>query len=176
MAGNQRDVNERPIRMRKMLVVLLLSVLVLGAAACSDGDPVVAPDSAADNVLIPDSNVVGEQTSKEPANGEVRLFVSNQSFDDDPVQISISVDGIEVVDDAFEVLDQHHFVGFIIRGLDPGPHTITAVSGTGASMEGTFTSFADEPRWLSMNYWYYPATGEGRHFSLTEEAEPIEFA
>lgn len=111
----------------------------------------------------------------EPEPGVVRLWVSNQSFDDDPVRITIEVDGQLVVDDAFEVGGQHNWFAHDIAGLEPGQHEIVATSDTGAVIEATFSLPADEPRWVVIDYWYYPGEPAGRHFTARESAEPIVF-
>jgi hypothetical protein len=118
---------------------------------------------------------VGEaQVDPEP--GEVQLWVSNQSFEDDPVSITVRVDGIPVVGEPFSVEGQHNWQSFLIRGLAPGDHTVTAESDTGATSSWTFDLPADEPRWLVVDYWYYPDEAEGRHFTFQESDEPVAFA
>jgi hypothetical protein len=112
----------------------------------------------------------------EPVAGQVKLWVSNQSFDDDPVAIEIAIDGVQIVDDSFLVDGQHNWIGFMIDGLDPGNHTLIATSDTGATFEGTFTLPPDEPRWMVVDYWYYTDDAEGRHFTFNESDEPIYFA
>lgn len=111
-----------------------------------------------------------------PVAGQVKLWVSNQSFEDDPVAVMIEIDGVQVVDDSFEVGGQHNWFSFLVDGLEPGEHTLTATSDTGAAFEGTFTLPPDEPRWMVVDYWYYPDDAEGRHFTLNESEEPIAFA
>lgn len=117
----------------------------------------------------------GEQ-QVDPRAGEVKLWVSNQSFEDDPVDIMVRLDGIPVVSDAFLVEGQHNWQGFMIGGLAPGDHTVTAESDTGATGTWTFTLPADEPRWLVVDYWYYPDEAEGRHFTFLESDEPVAFS
>lgn len=104
------------------------------------------------------------------------MFVSNQSFADDPISIAIIVDDTVVVDDTFHVGDQHNWMAFSLDDLEPGVHTLEARSSTQASFSGTFTVLADEPRWLIVDYWNYPNDGAGRHFSFDEYDEPVEFA
>ena len=112
----------------------------------------------------------------EPAVGEVQLWVSNQSFEDDPVMLTVRVDGIPVVAEPFSVEGQHNWQSFLLRGLAPGEHTVIAESDTGATSSWTFTLAADAPRWLVVDYWYYPDEAEGRHFTFQESDEPVAFA
>jgi hypothetical protein len=105
----------------------------------------------------------------------VKLWVGNQSFDDDPVAITVAIDGVQVVDDSFEVGSQHNWFSFMIDGLEPGEHTLSATSDTGAVFEATFTVPPDEPRWMVVDYWYHPDDELGRHFTFRESAEPIYF-
>ncbi|MDW3212822.1 MAG: hypothetical protein R8G01_02415 [Ilumatobacteraceae bacterium] len=112
----------------------------------------------------------------EPVAGQVKLWVSNQSFEDDPVAVTIEIDGVQIVDDSFEVGGQHNWFSFLIDGLEPGEHTLTATSGTGAVFEGTFTLPPDEPRWMVVDYWHYPDDTEGRHFTFDTSDEPIIFS
>ena len=112
----------------------------------------------------------------EPGPGEVRLWVSNQSFVDDPIHLTIAIGGLTVVEERFEVRGQHNWIAFDIKGLQPGVHTITAESDTGANVAEEFTVREDEPRWLVLDYWYSPEDPEGRHFTLNEFDKPVGFA
>lgn len=118
---------------------------------------------------------VGEE-QVEPRPGAVKLWVSNQSFEDDPVHITIRLDGIPVVEEPFLVEGQHNWQSFTITGLAPGDHTVTAESDTGATGSWTLTLPADEPRWLVVDYWHYPDDAAGRHFTFLESDEPVAFS
>lgn len=72
----------------------------------------------------------------DPAVGEVLLWVSNQSFQDDTVSVTITVDGRQAVADEFEVEDQHNWVGFYLGALAPGEHHLAARSDTGVDLAG----------------------------------------
>ena len=138
------------------------------------GEP-IAEVGAGAGVTVTDGTSLGEPPV-EPVAGQVKLWVSNQSFEDDPVAIVIEIDGVQVVDNSFEVGSQHNWVSFMIDGLEPGEHTLTAISDTGATFEQVFTLPPDEPRWMVIDYWYYPDDAEGRHFTFSESDEPIYFA
>ncbi len=111
----------------------------------------------------------------EVAVGEVRLWVSNQSFDDDPVSVTIRVDGEVVVDDSFAVGGQHNWVSFDIAGLSSGPHELVAESDSGARTDGSFTLPDGESRWLVADYWYDAGEPDNRYFTLSESDEPVYF-
>ena len=116
------------------------------------------------------------QPQTEPAPGEVRLWVSNQSFDDDPIRLTISIDGHPVVDDDFAVEGQHNWIPFDIGGLAPGQHTLQAESGTGVVATAELTVVDGEPRWLVVDYWYYADDTEGRHITIDEFDHAVAFA
>lgn len=102
------------------------------------------------------------------------LYVSNQSFDDPHVGITIAIDGVVVVDRRFAVDNQHNWIAFE-PAVGPGDHVLTASSDTGAELRVEFTIEAGEPRWAVVNYWWYPGDGP-RHFTFDISDEPIGFA
>jgi hypothetical protein len=112
----------------------------------------------------------------EPQAGEVKLWVSNQSFTDDPVSIIVRLDGIPVVSETFVVEGQHNWQSFLVRGLTSGEHTVTAESDTGATGSWTFALLEDEPRWLVVDYWNDPDDPQGRHFTFHESDQPVVFS
>ena len=138
----------------------------------------VSPGStepSSDELTVSRASSLGEPQTELEAE-VVRLWVSNQSFEDDPVAITIRIDGNLVVDDSFAVEGQHNWIAFDIEGLPPGEHALAAESDTGARTEGTFTLPTGESRWLVADYWYYPDDSEGRFFTLSESDEPVAFA
>lgn len=96
--------------------------------------------------------------------------VSNQSFDDPDVQLSASLDGVDLFDQLFAVEGQHTVTVF---GVDvaPGSHTLAVVSDSGAEVEQTFDLPAGEQRWLVVNYWYFDPDARGEQ-SWGGEQEP----
>lgn len=115
------------------------------------------------------------QLQTEPDPGEVKLWLSNQSFTDDPVAVSVVIDGEPALDAELEVQGQHNWIPWEIGGLNPGVHTITARSDTGAELTGTFTLPAGEPRWVVLDYWYASGDAEGRRFVLNEFDHAVAF-
>lgn len=132
----------------------------------------VAP---AGSITVTDGPTVTEQ-QVEPDPGQVKLWVSNQSFEDDPVAITVAIDGVTVVDDSFAVGSQHNWFSFMVSGLQPGEHTITASSDTGATFEGTFRMPADQAHWMVIDHWFAVDDDESRFFMFRESNEPIYFA
>ena len=86
------------------------------------------------------------------------LYVSNQSFEDATVGITITIDGQVVVDQDFDVEDQHNVFTFT-PDIGPGDHTLIAVSNTGVELTVDFNIPEEEPRWAVVGYWWYPDEG-----------------
>ena len=106
-----------------------------------------------------------------PATAPLVLYVSNQSFEDDPVHITVTVDGDTVVDDEFLVLGQHNWIPYELD-LAPGVHELTWTSNTGPTGASTITVPPEGTLWAVLNYWYYPP--EPREFSFeTHDTQPL---
>ncbi|MFC1679153.1 hypothetical protein ACFL2T_02955 [Elusimicrobiota bacterium] len=89
------------------------------------------------------------------------LLVSNQSFAVTPVDIHISVDGKTIIDEMFEVGDQHNFKDIELQ-LPHGRHVLQVASRTGAArLSQEF--FLSSELWGSVIYEYYPES----HYSPT---------
>jgi hypothetical protein len=101
------------------------------------------------------------------------LYVSNQSFADDAVDLRVSVDGSVVVDDAFLVGSQHTWTEYPLS-LPAGPHTLGASSGTGATLTEEFDLPVEGTRWAVLSYWY-DAEGTPRSFTFTIHDQPVGF-
>jgi hypothetical protein len=98
----------------------------------------------------------------EDPNGNFELFVSNQSFAVNSVDIRVAIDGVPVIQKYFDVGNQHGWEGFRFR-LAPGSHRLVARSLKGkASIEQTFEVQTNQNAIL--NYWYYP--WDYNHFSF----------
>lgn len=117
-----------------------------------------------------------------PKNDNFILYISNQSFAVNPVDIMVFIDGSIVVDQEFDVagrkMAQHSWERFQFS-LPPGKHTIRAVSSKGETqLEQDFDIVNDH--WAVINYWYYPEVTGGagptpRSFEFTIKDEPILF-
>lgn len=151
----------------------LKGVEVIGAPA----DTPVATTTlvAQEGPFVERGSGIGE-APVEPQPGEVKLWVSNQSFTDDPVSVIVRLDGIPIVSESFFVEGQHNWQSFLVGGLAPGEHTLTAESDTGVTTSWTFTLPEDEARWLVVDYWYEPGEADGRRFTFHESDEPVVFS
>ena len=88
--------------------------------------------------------------------GNIFLYVSNQSFVITPVDITAEIDGKVIVDEMFKVGNQHRWKRFRFK-LSMGKHEITASSKNGnATLHKTFT--VKGKQWAVLDYWYYPET------------------
>lgn len=108
--------------------------------------------------------------------GVVRLYVSNQSFAEPTVHLTVKIDGAVIADQDFAVETQHNWIVFDTPVLTPGTHELTADSSTGVSITETFTLPDDEARYIGVDYWYYPDDGEDRHITVEESDIPMMFA
>ena len=112
----------------------------------------------------------------------VTLHVSNQSFADPDVHITVTIDGAAVADRSFDVGSQHNWIPFELE-LEPGAHEVVATSDTGATSTFTLDVLDGGHKYAVINYWYYPpdpkypgATQTPRSFDFSQSDEPIYFA
>ena len=99
------------------------------------------------------------QLSPVPTDPSFVLFVSNQSFDIDPVDIGIFIDDELAIEGDFLVGSQHTWHKFDLD-LAPGKHTIRATTSAGdTELLGTI-EVPEATRYGVINFWYYP---EQRH-------------
>lgn len=105
------------------------------------------------------------------------LHVSNQSFDIDPVDIRIKIDGKAVISQDFRVLNQHNWKQFTLR-VAPGQHVLTAESTRGGAV--LVQSFrVTGKHWAVVDYTYNTkAHGEPtpKRFYFLFRGKPIGFA
>ncbi len=150
-----------------------LGVLTLALAACVDPADEPAPRPTETQGQTPESG--GGSTEKtagaatpptrvgqpEAPSGALpfHLYVSNQSFEIDPADIDIYVDGVHVVTGGFRVESQHNWVKFDFE-LAPGEHALRATSRSN-NVDTTATFSASEKPWGVVNFWYYPAGRDG---------------
>ena len=137
-----------------------------------------------DNVVIakqyigPISQPGNAQTLPQDPNGNFVLYVSNQSFDEDPVDITVHIDGKKAVEADFHVGNQHSWIKHRFN-LPPGRHRLAAKSRTGkASLDKVFD--ISDKHWAVIDYWYYPKLRGGsgptpRKFSFLIQDSPIGF-
>lgn len=82
------------------------------------------------------------------------LYVSNQSFDIDPVDIEVLLDGQRAVEGDFLVEGQHSWHTFSFE-LAPGAHELRAVTVGGESIAVETIEVGEEPRYGVLDFWYY---------------------
>lgn len=74
----------------------------------------------------------GEQLTDSSATVQFHLWVSNQSFDIDPVDIAVYIDGVQVVCDDFSVEAQHIWIRFEFT-IESGEHEMQVIGNDGTS-------------------------------------------
>ncbi|HXH80316.1 hypothetical protein [Nocardioides sp.] len=106
----------------------------------------------------------------EERHADLVLYVSNQSFDDEEVHLTVAVDGRAVVDGNFHVEDQHNWVKFPLE-MSSGAHKVTAEVDTGAALSETFRALAT--RHASRSSTTGQRTiNDPREFSWSSQREP----
>jgi hypothetical protein len=146
--------------------------VALMLAACA-GAPGPAPAVVASagpsgpGASPPAIRIVAEQDAN------LHLWVSNQSFEDDPVRVTVTIDGVEVITRPFTVEGQHNWILFPVKAPS-GPHVVRAVSDTGAELRQGITLPDVGRRYAVLDYWYYVDDGE-RRFTWRVQATPIGF-
>jgi hypothetical protein len=118
---------------------LLGAAMVLSLVACAIGE--TQTHRVEPGVDLPGSAV--RLVTEDQA--DLHLWVSNQSFEEPSVVVTITIDGVEIVSQRFEVESQHNWILF------PLPE--------------------QERRYVVVNYWTYP----GRAFSWHIESTPVGF-
>jgi hypothetical protein len=102
------------------------------------------------------------------------LYVSNQSFADDPVGIRVELAGQVVVDSLFRVESQHTWVEHRLT-VPAGTHQIEVTSTTGVVSTHDLVVPRSETRWVVIEYWYYPGD-TARSFTFHVSDQPVAFA
>lgn len=119
-------------------------------------------------------------TTSEPLptseSGNFTLYVSNQSFDLDPVDIAIAIDDRSAVEDDFYVGNQHSWREFRFA-LAGGGHLLSVRSEI-ADVELVETFEITGNHWAVVDFWYYPDSGPEptpQQFSFLISDEPLYF-
>jgi len=94
--------------------------------------------------------------TRQDTHDNVTLLVSNQSFDVNPVDIKVSIDGQVIVQDKFDVRGdqppQHNWRHHHLR-LEDGPHSLVVESKKGqARLDTTFRVAGRHT--LTIAFWY----------------------
>jgi len=110
------------------------------------------------------------------AEGDFTLYVSNQSFAIDPVDIDVLLDGALAITGDFEVGSQHSWHEFRFQ-LGLGEHDLRAHSQRGQAELSRKVPISGR-HWAVINYWYYPPTHYDptpRQFSFLLSDQPLSF-
>jgi hypothetical protein len=111
---------------------LMLSCVLGACGGDAVPDVVATPEvrDASGASLAPQVRLSGERDA------DLHLWVSNQSFIDDPVVLAVSIDGVELIKQPFDVEGQHNWILLPVQA-PPGRHTMRALSSTGAEIQTT---------------------------------------
>lgn len=128
-----------------VLVTLALSGCTTGAAPMLASCPEAS--SASPAASASGLQIVAERQA------DLHLYVSNQSSDDPIVELTVSIDGIELVSGPFHVAGQHNWCLFPAK-VPAGRHVVTVVSDTGGELRKRFALPESGRRYALIDYWY----------------------
>lgn len=158
--------------LRNMFRLGVSAALSVGLVACRGHDAVVLSDSPARSPETTSASELAMEAALDSvAAPNVFVNVTNQSYDDPDVQVTITVDGEPFVDESFPVRGQHHVVGFELL-LASGEHRLVATSDTGAEHE-ILVVVSDGPVYVHVGYW--ASEDEEPHFDTLVSAEPFAY-
>ena len=102
--------------------------------------------------------------TKKEAHDNVTLLISNQSFDVNPVDVKVSVDGQAVVKDVFDVQGtqppQHNWQQYHLR-LEDGSHSLVVESKKGKAQKH-FTFEVSDQHTITIAYWHDSRSGSNK--------------
>jgi hypothetical protein len=156
-------------------------MLTVGGCSGSGAAP-DAPPSAVSETSGSDTQRSTATSGSSPADvrvvkesqADLYLWVSNQSFKDDPVVLKVSIDGTEVIAQPFDVEGQHNWILFPLQVL-PGRHMLSVTSEPGVSMRKHFTLPQGGLRYAVVDYWNY-SDAAGRHITWHIQSDPMGLA
>jgi hypothetical protein len=90
----------------------------------------------------------GEPRRVVERDANLHLWLSNQSFDDPEVGLTVEIDGKEMLDEQLAVEGQHNFVDFHFA-VPAGEHRVVVTSDTGARVERTVRVPERGDRWAA---------------------------
>jgi hypothetical protein len=155
--------------MRQTRYAAVILSVVLFATACPPLDEPGFPDALEATCPTSDRGaVVGEVSD-----GNITLYLSNQSFDRSPVDFQVELDNMPLIDVALAVCNQHEFVAYHFE-LPQGDHWVRVTSDHGLAVGQTRVTVGDLPVWGFVSYWFDTDDGTGTfHFQF--QNEPIKF-
>ncbi len=115
----------------------------------------------------------------EAEEGNFILYVSNQSFDNERIDIKVYIDGLLAVDEIFYVEDQHNWKQYQFN-LSEGIHTIKVKSKKGDATYNQAFVIADGQQWGVLDYWTKKKGSRlqkwlAEYFTFKIYAEPVYF-
>lgn len=131
------------------LGAMLFATVVAALVGCGTGqsqDPAPNPEVTSPSA---DVRLVGETAP----DANLSIVITNQSFEDEEVQLEVKVDGITVVNGDFHVEGQHNFVSYQLA-VQPGTHELTAESEDfGEKLRETFEVPPGKDRHALIEHW-----------------------
>lgn len=144
--------------------------LVMAALCAVTGCTIESGETVLRVTPLPEDPEIHFTSDDEPP---LTLYLSNQSFEDDPVLLTLSIDSVALIDGRFYVESQHNWLAALIE-LPPGEHTITASSDSGATLTETFEISPQQRLWAVLDYWY-DGTSRSRKLTWFVSDEPVGF-
>lgn len=108
----------------------------------------------------------------DPAHAPVVLGVSNQSHDDPDVALTVTVDGLALIEDGSYAVENQHNLDLYGIDLQPGQHTVTVTADSAVRATRTFTLAAGKRRWVSIFYWNFDPSRKGVTWGGNEQPGP----
>jgi len=137
--------------------IWMLTLLAAAAFGCG----AVEEEEAASHPPRPPTTV--GQPPKADKMAPLRFFVSNQSFEIDPVDIDVYVDDVKVITGDFVVKNQHNWLRFDFEAGADAPHVVRAVSSKGKVEKTATVDVRANGRWVVVDFWFYGP----KHYSPT---------
>ncbi len=103
----------------------------------------------------------------------VMLVISNQSYEDPDVEVTVTLDGEVVIDRSFAVEGQHTFTSYRLP-LAAGEHELAVMADTGATHERVLT-LGSEQRHVYVGFTSGGGAGSSGAFEVSESDEPFGF-
>lgn len=161
----------------RSILAIVLGVSLFSLAGCGQqSQPTTGPSTQPSTQTSTDPSSGTKSALLDPE-GNFTLYVSNQSFAIDPVDIKLSIDNQDVVDQDFYVKNQHKNWRTYRLSLNPGPHILRVESKRGnARLEKTFE--VKGRHWAAVNFNYDRPTDYGqttKQFFFHISSKPIGF-
>ena len=156
--------------MRMTAALTTCAVLAAAVTGCA-GEPESAYERF--SVETTSDSVVGH--APDDASATLVLWVSNQSFRQDDVGITVRIDTVPVIDGEFPVQDENNWVHFPLT-LEPGQHELVAQTTSGVSTVQSFsTPSSGSGVHAVLSYWFPLEDGSRPFFGWELSEEPLQF-